>query len=94
MSCGQIMLVDKNANTFVVAKNELSKSMTQIDRDNVKVGDIVLLVDKNAPRACWPIGLVTEVVQGRDNLVRSVRIKAKDKVYMRPVTKIVLLEAA
>ena len=60
---------------------------------NMKVGDIVLLVDENSPRGAWPLGRVIDVHEGRDGLVRSVRIRTKSTVLVRPVTKLVLLES-
>ena len=59
---------------------------------NLKPGDLVLVQDVNVPRGLWPLGLVTEIRMGRDNLVRSVRIKTKLNELTRPVTKLVLLE--
>ena len=59
----------------------------------VNTGDVVLIIDENAPRGCWPMGLVVGVTQGRDGLVRSVKIKCRDKFVVRPITKIVLLES-
>ena len=43
---------------------------------NVEVGDVVILRD-NAPRNCWPLGIVTETKKCRDGLVRSVTVKLK-----------------
>ena len=44
------------------------------------------------PRGCWPLGLVTEMNVGRDDLIRSVKVKTKLTITTRPITKIVLLE--
>ena len=60
---------------------------------NLKVGDLVLLVDENVPRRLWPLGLIIQVHPGRDGLVRSVRVKTKSTTLVRPVTKVVSLEA-
>ena len=62
------------------------------NKRNVKKGDLVLLVDENTPRNLWPLGIVLEVTEGRDGLVRSVRIRTQSTVLIRPVTKIVMLE--
>ena len=32
------------------------------DACNVSEGDLVLLVDENSPRGCWPLGHVTQVL--------------------------------
>ena len=60
---------------------------------NVQVGDLVLVVGENMPRRLWPLGLVVQIKHGRDNLVRSVHVKTRSTTLVRPVTKIVLLEA-
>ena len=60
---------------------------------NFAVGYVVLVLDENLPRCSWPIGRVLEVFQSQtDGLVRSVRLKTKTSVLMRPIDKIVLLE--
>ena len=35
-------------------------------RDKLKTGDVVLVVDQNAPRAKWDLGRVAEVFPGED----------------------------
>ena len=60
--------------------------------ENVKVGDLVLIVDESVPRGSWPMGLVTDVTEGRDGLVRSVKMRSRNKQVVRPITKIVFLE--
>ena len=61
-------------------------------RINVNIGDVVLIIDENGPRGCWPLGLFTDVVEGRDGIIRSVKMLSKGKSVTRPITKIVLLE--
>ena len=63
-------------------------------RDNVKVNDVMLIMDDNAPRGCWPLGVVVDVNRSRDNLVRSVRLRSRGKFVVRPLTKVVFLEGA
>ena len=65
----------------------------QRDTKNVGEGDLVLLVDPNAPRGSWPLARVTQVFPGSDGRVRSVEIKtAGGGVFRRPVVKIAVLE--
>ena len=59
---------------------------------NVTVGDLVLVVDETSPRDSWPLGLVDETKIGRDGLVRSAEIRCRTGQYVRPITKLVLLE--
>ncbi|XP_049277787.1 uncharacterized protein LOC125761052 isoform X2 [Anopheles funestus] len=59
----------------------------------VAIGDLVLVVDENHPRNCWPRGRVVEVVQSRDGTVRRVTIQtAKGTRLERPVVKVVVLD--
>ena len=46
----------------------------QDNKSNVQVGDLVLLLDENTPRRLWPLGLVVDIREGRDEMVRSVRV--------------------
>lgn len=60
---------------------------------NLKVGDIVLIVDANAPRNSWPMGLVLATIPDKSGLVRQVKVKTSTNVLIRPVDKLcVLLE--
>ena len=63
----------------------------------MKVGDVVLVWDKESPRNQWPLAVVTKVFLSDDQLVRKVQVTtAKDeerKFFERPVHKLVLLLA-
>ena len=50
-------------------------------------------MDENKQISLWPPGLVINVTVGKNGLVRSVRLKTKSTELVRPVTKIVFLEA-
>ena len=64
-------------------------------RRNFAVDDIVLVLDDNKPRNSWPLGRILEVYTNRkDGLVRSVKLKTSTSELVRPIDKIVLLEAA
>jgi hypothetical protein len=74
---------------------ELQKRHKWVDKcRNLKVNDLVLLCDENTPRGLWPLGLVVDVMPGRDGLVRSVRLRTRSTTLVRPVSKVVLLEGA
>ena len=63
-------------------------------QDNIKTGDLVLMIDETRPRSQYPMALVVDVMKGRDDLVRSVRLRSRGKLYVRPITKVVFLEGA
>ncbi|GAB0089341.1 hypothetical protein DMENIID0001_038640 [Sergentomyia squamirostris] len=58
---------------------------------NIKVGDLVLLVEDSGFGVKWPLGVVKEVCRGKDNLVRVASVKTEKGEYKRPITKIVPL---
>lgn len=57
-------------------------------KENLKTGDIVLVVDPTAPRGSWPLGRVMETKPDGRGLVRSVKLRTKTSVIERPITKL------
>ena len=60
-------------------------------RENLAVGDIVLVVNPQVQRAHWKMARVQEVFPGKDGYIRSAEIKSDDGSYIRPISKLVLL---
>ena len=61
---------------------------------DLQVGDVVLMTEDNIPRRAWPLGLVVELLPGKDGLVRTVKVKTAKGIYSRPVQRLHLYEAA
>ena len=61
---------------------------------NIKVGDLVLMMDELSPRVSWPLALVEEIKMGGDGLARSARVRTQSTQLVRPLTKLVLLEGS
>ena len=59
---------------------------------NLKVGDVVLIMDYGAPRNQCSIARVAEVMTGTDGLVRAAHVRNKTTSVIRPVTKLCFLE--
>ncbi|XP_013384334.1 uncharacterized protein LOC106154518 [Lingula anatina] len=59
---------------------------------NLQVGDLVLIIDENAPRGCWPKALVQQVFPDRFGHVRQVMLKTSKGQLRRDVRKLCLLE--
>ena len=57
-------------------------------RKNFNTGDVVLVVDPNAPRGSWPLGRVLETRPDARGLIRSVKLKTKTSVIERPISKL------
>jgi hypothetical protein len=61
-------------------------------RHNLKSGDVVLIAETQANRGEWPLARVIETYPGSDGLVRAVKVKSKNKEYIRPVHRLCPLE--
>ena len=73
----------------------LARKKWDKERRNLKVDDVVLMMEESAPRGFWPLARVTAVYPGSDDRVRSVEVKtAAGAVYHRPTAKVCLLEEA
>ena len=64
------------------------------DARNVCEGDLVLVVDENSPRGCWPLGRVLIALPGDDWRIRAAEVRTKTGTYIRPVVKLCLLQNA
>lgn len=62
-------------------------------KKNFTTGDIVLVVEPNASRGNWPLGIITEVFPGSDGNIRVVKVKINGKQFIRPITRLCLLES-
>jgi len=56
--------------------------------DNVKAGTVVIVKYDNSPPLCWPLGVIVDVLPGKDGIVRNVRVKTNKGVFSRPVAKV------
>lgn len=61
------------------------------ERRNFEVDNVALIVDSNAPRNSWSIGIVLETIQDRFGLVRQVKVKTSTNILTRPIDKLCLL---
>ena len=59
------------------------------NKPNVKIGDIVLMINENLPRCHWNLARITDIRVSKDGLVRSVTVKSGSSFYERPLSKLV-----
>ena len=60
----------------------------------MKVGDVVMIVDLQAPRNVWRKGRVTEIYPGANGEVRVAKVTTTAGEYVRPIHKLVRLFCA
>ena len=58
---------------------------------NLRVDDIVLLVDEFLPRCNWAYGRIIETYLSEDQHVRKARVRTATSEFDRPITKLVFL---
>ena len=60
-------------------------------RRNLRLEDIVRIVDDSLPRSKWTIGRVVETFMDKHGLVRTVNVKTSTTVLKRPISKLCLI---
>lgn len=58
------------------------------EQDDIKVGDVVLVMAPDTPRGQWPLGRIREIYPGPDNHVRAVKVQIGRNTLVRPISKI------
>lgn len=63
----------------------------QRKNEKIELDKIVIIKDENLAPAHWLLGKIIELKKGKDDLVRSVKIKTKSSELWRPIQKICVL---
>lgn len=58
------------------------------EKDNINVGDVVLMLDNNLPSTHWLLGVIEKVYLGNDKMVRVVEVKTSQGLYKRAISKV------
>lgn len=59
----------------------------------IQKGDIVIIVDENSPRNCWPKGVIVDTKPGKDGQVRQATVRTSEgNIYTRPAVKLAVLD--
>lgn len=61
-------------------------------QDDLRVGELVLVISPDSPRGKWPLGKIVNTFKGADGRIRSAEVKVKDTVLKRPVVKLCPIE--
>jgi ribosomal protein L14 len=62
------------------------------EKPNFKIGDLVLVADKNTARGQWPKALIEQTMPDKDGVVRQVIVRTAEGTYRRDVRKLCILE--
>lgn len=73
----------------VPALNSRPKWTSEVQ--DLKVGDVVLVILPDASRGRWPLGRIVEVYPGRDGHTRVTKVACGVKTVVRPIHKLILL---
>jgi hypothetical protein len=60
--------------------------------NQLEVGDVVVIVDDQAPRNKWKLGRVVSVFPGKDGRIRSAEVRTATGTYRRPTVKLAPLD--
>jgi hypothetical protein len=58
------------------------------------VGDVVLVGSDDRRRLQWPMAVIVELLPGRDNVVRTARLKTQNGIILRPIQRLYPLEVS
>lgn len=71
--------------------NLQTRQKWQRSSKDITVDSVVLIIDPSLPTAQWPTGRVVKAIANPDGCIRGAEVKVKDKVYMRPVARLMEL---
>ena len=60
--------------------------------DPLDVGDLVWILEPNAPRGIWPVGRIQEIHKGKDGVARSATVITTKGTFLKPAVKLSLVE--
>lgn len=63
------------------------------DKRTLEIGNVVMIVNPQLPRALWPVGKVTVVFPGSDGKIRTASVDVKGRTYTRVVARRIQLPA-
>lgn len=58
----------------------------------LKIDDLVLIINDNAPRGQWTRGIIKQVFPGPDGVIRTVIVRTSSGELRRPATKLARLD--
>lgn len=80
---------DRWTNEYLVTLQERKK--WRKEKENVRLGQLVVLKSENFPPSSWALGRICELLPSKDGLVRTVIVETATTRLKRPVQKICIL---
>ena len=62
------------------------------EKRDLKVGDVVLAISSDLPRAHWLLGRISAIYQGKNNHVRVAKVQVGQHSLLRPINKLIHLD--
>jgi len=59
------------------------------DKENITIGDLVIVMDPSPMKGEWKLGVVTKVFPGRDGKVRNLKLRMKEELFQRSVFNLI-----
>ena len=70
----------------------IDRTKWKSEQQNLQLNDLVIVREDNLPPSKWTLGRIIETFPSADGFVRTVKIRTKYGEYLRPITKLGLLE--
>lgn len=61
------------------------------EKENLKIGQLVLLGNEKFPPAAWALGRVIELKASKDGLIRTAVVKTASSTFTRPIQKLCII---
>jgi len=74
--------------------SQLVQRAKEVNNQQPKVGDVVLVGSEDKRRLQWPLARIVELIPGRDGVVRTTRVKALHGILLRPIQRLFPLEVS
>ena len=68
------------------------RKKSQVENRNFKIGELVLISDKDMHRSEWPLARIIEIRASRDDVVRVFKVKTANGEYVQPAGNLCLLK--
>ena len=77
--------MEKWTNEYMRALRERHKLKHKSKDNNIVVGDVVLIKSEDRNRNKWPLGIVERLIEGKDGVIRAIRLRSgRDRLERAP----------